>query len=132
MDPSSESVHFLARVVEREGGPGSGGDPEKFHDRLGAVVSRAHGDTLAVEDGSDVLRVHARSGVPREAQVTPRELAQRMAARGDGAAQQVAELTELYYAAEWGRRTGPAAEQRAADLAREIRAMLRAARRAPR
>jgi transglutaminase-like putative cysteine protease len=80
----------------------------------------------------EVLRALARSGVPREAQITPRELAQRMATRGDGTAHQVAELTELYYAAEWGHRRDPAAEQRAADLAREIRATLHAARRAPR
>jgi hypothetical protein len=70
--------------------------------------------------------------VPREAAVTPRELALRMADRGDAAAPQVGELTELYYAAEWGRRTGPAAAQRAVALADEIRATLRAVRHAPR
>ncbi|HMG55171.1 MAG TPA: transglutaminaseTgpA domain-containing protein, partial [Kofleriaceae bacterium] len=74
----------------------------------------------------DVARALARSGVPREAAVTPRELAQRMAARGEGVAPQLGELTELYYAAEWGRRHDPAAEQRAADLARQIREALRA------
>jgi hypothetical protein len=51
-----------------------------------------------------------------------------MAARGDGAAGQVSELTELYYAAEWGRRRDPVAERRAGELAREIRAALRASR----
>ncbi|HEY0481697.1 MAG TPA: DUF3488 and transglutaminase-like domain-containing protein [Kofleriaceae bacterium] len=80
----------------------------------------------------EVARLLARAGVPREAAVTPRELAARMAARGDGAAPQVGELTELYYAAEWGRRRDPAAEQRAADLAHEIRATVAAARRASR
>jgi hypothetical protein len=80
----------------------------------------------------EVSRALARAGVPREAAVTPRELAARMAGRGDDAAHQVGELTELYYAAEWGHRSDPAAEQRAADLAREIRATLHAARRAPR
>jgi hypothetical protein len=80
----------------------------------------------------DVSRALARAGVPREAAVTPRELAQRMAARGDHAAHPVGELTELYYAAEWGRRRDPAAERRAGELAREIRAALHAARRAPR
>jgi hypothetical protein len=55
-----------------------------------------------------------------------------MAARGEDAAREVGELTELYYAAEWGRRRDPAAEQRAIALADEIRATLQAARRAPR
>ena len=80
----------------------------------------------------EVARALARSGVPREAAVTPRELALRMAARGDAAAGEVGELTELYYAAEWGHRRDPAAEQRAVALAHEIRATLQAARRAPR
>jgi hypothetical protein len=80
----------------------------------------------------EVARALARSGVPREAAVTPRELALRMADRGDAAAPQVGELTELYYAAEWGRRRDPAAEARAVALAHEIRATLHAARRASR
>jgi transglutaminase-like putative cysteine protease len=80
----------------------------------------------------EVARALAKSGVPREAAVTPRELALRMAARGDAAAGEVGELTELYYAAEWGHRRDPAAEQRAVALAHEIRATLQAARRAPR
>jgi hypothetical protein len=80
----------------------------------------------------EVARALAKSGVPREAAVTPRELAQDMATRGDDVAHEVGELTELYYAAEWGRRRDPAAEQRAVALADEIRATLQAARRAPR
>ena len=80
----------------------------------------------------DVARALARSGAPREAATTPRELADRMAARGDAVAGPVSELTDLYYAAEWGRRDDPAAEQRAGELARQIRATLRAAERASR
>ncbi len=80
----------------------------------------------------DVARALARAGMAREASLTPRELAQRMAARGEQAAAQVGELTELYYAAEWGRRSDPAAERRAGALADEIRATLRAIRHAPR
>jgi transglutaminase-like putative cysteine protease len=80
----------------------------------------------------DVARALARSGVPREAAVTPRELALRMAAVGAAAAPQIGELTELYYAAEWGHRRDPAAEARAAALGVEIRATLHAARRASR
>jgi transglutaminase-like putative cysteine protease len=76
----------------------------------------------------DASRSLARSGTPREAAVTPRELARRMTASGNAAAPQVSELTELYYAAEWGHRTDPADEQRAAALADEIRATLRALR----
>ena len=91
---------------------------------------RARSPVAEVYDS--VARALARSGVPREAAVTPRELARRLALRGDPAAPQLSELTELYYAAEWGRRSDPAYEERAAVLAREIRATLRAARRAPR
>jgi hypothetical protein len=80
----------------------------------------------------EVARALAKSGVPRDAAVTPRELAARMAERGDAAAPQVSELTELYYAAEWGHRHDPASERRAVTLAHEIRAVLDAARRASR
>ncbi|HEU4726664.1 MAG TPA: transglutaminaseTgpA domain-containing protein, partial [Kofleriaceae bacterium] len=80
----------------------------------------------------DVARLLARAGMPREAAVTPRELAQHLAARGDAAAPQVGELTELYYASQWGQRRDPVAEDRAARLAREIRATLLAGRRASR
>jgi protein-glutamine gamma-glutamyltransferase len=80
----------------------------------------------------EVVRALAKAGTPREPAVTPRELAARLAARGDATAPQIGELTELYYAAEWGRRRDDAAEQRAVALAHEIRATLHAARRAPR
>jgi protein-glutamine gamma-glutamyltransferase len=96
----------------------------------GRSRSRVRSPIAAIYD--DVARLLARSGVPREAAVTPRELALRMGARGAAAATQVGELTELYYAAEWGRRDDPAAEARAATLAGEIRASLLAERRAPR
>jgi len=92
--------------------------------------SRTRSGIAAIYD--DVARALTRAGVPREAAVTPRELALRMAARGDRLAPQVGELTELYYAAEWGRRDDPAAARRAGDLAREIRVSLHAARRASR
>jgi protein-glutamine gamma-glutamyltransferase len=80
----------------------------------------------------DVARALARAGMRRDAAVTPRELALRLAAEGAPAARQIRELTELYYAAEWGVRHSAAAEQLAASLATEIRATLDAARRAPR
>jgi hypothetical protein len=50
---------------------------------------------------------------------------------GKPGAMQLAELTELYYAAEWGQRSEPAAEERAVTLASEIRAAI-TARPAPR
>jgi hypothetical protein len=74
----------------------------------------------------------AKAGVVRDAALTPRELATRMAQRRDPGAPQVGELVELYYAAEWGGRRDPAAEERALVLAREIRDALEAARRARR
>ncbi|MDB4961670.1 MAG: transglutaminase domain protein [Myxococcales bacterium] len=74
----------------------------------------------------------AKAGVARDAALTPRELATRMAQRGDPGAPQVGELVELYYVAEWGGRRDPAAEVRAQILAAEIRQALDAARRARR
>ena len=76
-----------------------------------------------------VAKALARSGVVRDSQTTPRELATRMTERADPAAVQVGELTELYYAAEWGGRRDPAAEGRAQLLVREIRSVLAAAKR---
>jgi hypothetical protein len=96
----------------------------------GRVKRRVRSPIAEVYD--EVARALARAGVPREAAVTPRELAARMAERGDGVAGEVNELTELYYAAEWGHRRDPAAEQRAVALGLAIRASLDAARRASR
>jgi len=103
--------------------------------RSGTVAERAgrrrvRSPIAAVYD--EVARALARSGVPREAAVTPRELAAQLTARGDGVAGEVGELTELYYAAEWGQRRDPVAEQRAVALGLAIRASLDAARRASR
>ncbi|HET9619863.1 MAG TPA: DUF4129 domain-containing protein, partial [Kofleriaceae bacterium] len=66
----------------------------------------------------------ARAGVPRDAAQTPRELARDLLERGEAVAPEVGELTELYYAAEWGGQRDPAAEARAAVLAGTIRAAL--------
>ncbi len=73
----------------------------------------------------------AAAGLGSVAGETPRELAARLRATGHAAAARVEELTELYYAAEWGDRTDAAAEARAQALAPEIRALVtgRAARR---
>ncbi len=93
---------------------------------------RSRSRSLIAASYDEVARQLSRAGAPREAAVTPRELAARLAERGHPVAAQVGELTELYYAAEWGRRIDPAAEQRAAILASEIGATLDAARRAAR
>jgi transglutaminase-like putative cysteine protease len=66
----------------------------------------------------------AKSGFPRATTDTPRELAEQMTSTGAPAAHQVLELTDLYYAAEWGRRRDPSAEDRAQALALEIKAVL--------
>jgi chaperone required for assembly of F1-ATPase len=68
----------------------------------------------------------------RDPAITPRELAARQAGADAPAARPLAELTELYYAALWGDRATDEDERRARELAREIRATLEAARRAPR
>jgi hypothetical protein len=99
-----------------------------------AMRRRAHRRTRSAiaEIYDNVARLFARSGMPREAAVTPRELARGMAERGAAGAAQLGELTELYYAAEWGRHDDPAAAARATALADEIRAAVAAARRASR
>jgi len=74
----------------------------------------------------DVVRQLARSGQPRPTATTPRELAARLAERGDPVAGAVGELVDLYYAAEWGGRRDPAATDRARTLATEIKLDLRA------
>jgi transglutaminase-like putative cysteine protease len=79
-----------------------------------------------------VAKLLAKAGVVRDASLTPRELAARMTLRAEPGADQCVELTELYYAAEWGGRRDPAAEDRAVVLAREIRIVLEAARKARR
>lgn len=95
-------------------------------------ATRARTRSTVAEVYDQVARQLARAGVVRDPALTPRELATRMTERGDPAGPEVGELTELYYAAEWGGRRDPAAEDRAVTLAREIRDRLDAARRARR
>jgi hypothetical protein len=80
-----------------------------------------------------VLRQLAKHGITREPGTTPQELAARLAAGSSpGPGSQVGpslrELTALYYAAEWGGRTDPSAERRAAELAAAITQTLAATR----
>jgi hypothetical protein len=67
----------------------------------------------------------AKHGAARDAAETPREHAQRLAKRGDAWAPDVAKLTDLYYAAEWGQHRDPAAEDAAATLGKQIQTALR-------
>ncbi|HWU91098.1 MAG TPA: transglutaminase domain-containing protein, partial [Kofleriaceae bacterium] len=95
-----------------------------------AAVARRARIRSAIADSYDrAAKSVAKAGVAREAAITPRELAARMAARGDPGAAAFGELVELYYAAEWGGRRDAAAEARAPALAEEVRAALEAARR---
>jgi hypothetical protein len=87
---------------------------------------RERSTVAAVYD--QALKLLAKHGAPREPWMTPRELASQLAQRAHVAAAQVRELTELYYAAEWGGRRNPDDESRAAALLRELREALEAAR----
>ncbi len=95
-------------------------------------AARARLRSSVAEIYDQVAKALARAGVVRDASLTPRELATRMTLRAEPGATQVGELTELYYAAEWGGRRDPASEDRAVVLAAEIRAALDAARKARR
>jgi transglutaminase-like putative cysteine protease len=90
----------------------------------GRAARRGRARSTVSEVYDQVARQLAKAGIGREIATTPRELAERMARDRKPAAEQVHELTELYYAAEWGMRRDPAAERRAADLAVEIRKAL--------
>ena len=92
---------------------------------------RRHRSNVAETYDQAAKALH-KAGILRDSATTPRELAVRMTERGDPAAAQLGELIELYYAAEWGGRREPAAEERAMTLLREIRAALDAAKRAKR
>jgi transglutaminase-like putative cysteine protease len=70
----------------------------------------------------------AKAGIAREPAITPRELAARMAARGEPAAAAFGELVELYYAAEWGARQGAAEAERARALEAAVRSEVDAVR----
>jgi hypothetical protein len=74
-----------------------------------------------------VLRALGRRGWARPPSTTPREHARTMAGAGAPGAAELAELTELYYAAEYGAPSGEPARQRAQLLADAIASALRAA-----
>jgi len=71
---------------------------------------------------ASVLARLARHGLARSPATTPRELAADLVARGAPGAAELAELTELYYAAEWGGAASPEVLERAQRLRRAIEA----------
>jgi hypothetical protein len=97
------------------------GDPLEVGER-----TRPRRRSTVAEVYDRVAKLLAKAGAGRDAATTPRELATRLRLAGHVAAPQVGELTELYYAAEWGGRRDPGAEDRALALAVEIRAALSA------
>ncbi|MBA3396041.1 MAG: DUF3488 domain-containing protein [Deltaproteobacteria bacterium] len=76
-----------------------------------------------------VAKQLARHGFTRATGETPRELAGRMAARGDASAAGVRQLTDLYYGAEWGGRRDQTSEETAHRLAKQILGELRSRKR---
>src|ERR1700722_768344 len=55
-----QPVDLLERVVERERGTRRGRHLEMLHHRHCAVMSRADGDAVFIENGAKVVRMHAR------------------------------------------------------------------------
>jgi len=89
----------------------------------GGSAARPRTRSSVAQSYEAALRQLAKVGHGREPAVTPREHAARLQLPiGD----RFRELTELYYAAEWGGRRDPVAEQRASELATAIKAELRA------
>ena len=76
------------------------------------------------------LRALGRRGWPRPPAATPREHARALTRAGAPGADELGELTELYYRAEYGAPSGTEQQGRARQLARSIDDALRAARRA--
>jgi transglutaminase-like putative cysteine protease len=88
--------------------------------------------TRAERERSELARLYekaARRLAQRPAAVTPRELARQLAERGAAGAAALEELTEIYYAGQWGGAVGDDALARARVLAADIDAAARAARR---
>src|SRR5205085_267922 len=59
VQPRNEPVDVVRDRVEVEAGTSRRGHAETRHQRLRAVVARAHGDVLPIEDLRDVVRVDA-------------------------------------------------------------------------
>ncbi|MFT3693142.1 MAG: DUF3488 and transglutaminase-like domain-containing protein [Kofleriaceae bacterium] len=91
----------------------------------GAVRQRRPKSAIAVTY-HQVLKLLAKHGISRDPSTTPEELATKVQT---DIGPSLRELTTLYYAAEWGGRTDPAAERRAGELAGMIKTTLATASR---
>jgi transglutaminase-like putative cysteine protease len=85
------------------------------------IVRPPRSTVAEVYDG--VIKQLAKHGTRKQPGQTPRELASSLTGKPGGT--ELAELTELYYAAEWGARRDPSSEARASELAIKIRDALR-------
>jgi transglutaminase-like putative cysteine protease len=86
---------------------------------------RARTRSTVAEIYDSVGKQLAKHGAAREVAETPHEHARRLASRGDPWADAVGELTDLYYAAEWGGRRDAVAEAKAATLGKQIQTALK-------
>jgi transglutaminase-like putative cysteine protease len=112
---------LLAVVLIRRRRRARGGDGER-------PARRRERDPVA-QTYLATARVLGRRGFPRGRSATPREHARSLAGSGAPGAAALAELTELYYAAEWsGRPSDPSARERARALSAEIQEALKRAR----
>src|ERR1700676_3041808 len=66
-DARGKPVDFLEGVVEGERGACGRGQLEELHDRHGAMMSGPDGDAVLVENGSEVVRMHAGDGERHQA-----------------------------------------------------------------
>ncbi|NVB80359.1 MAG: DUF3488 domain-containing protein [Kofleriaceae bacterium] len=97
-----------------------------FESGGGRRAGRARARSPIAVSYDQVARLLEKRGRSRDAATTPRELAARLLADNAPAAAELGELTELYYAAEWGQRGDASAERRAAELASAIKRTLSA------
>jgi hypothetical protein len=54
-----EPVHFVSGVINGKRRPRSSGNAEALHERLAAVVTRANGNTLLIQNNARILVVYA-------------------------------------------------------------------------
>ena len=57
VQPGGKRVDFRWHRVQSEGGARGAGHAEAAHQRFRAMMPGAHGDTLAVQQGCDVMRM---------------------------------------------------------------------------
>jgi hypothetical protein len=91
----------------------------------GRAKARARSRIATTYDA--VMKDLGKAGTKRDAGVTPRELAAQLARQNKPGAAQLAALTDLYYAAEWGGHADPAREAQAIELAAAIKRAVTAA-----